>query len=297
MKQCIKNKKRKIRYSFLRALCIELEKVLGSPFTAIMIIAVAGTCMLSVAYTDVDARQITVLGLFLQNNTEILLSDVNMNSLEIWRKGFGMWTYILFPLFLTGGYIHMLSEERVYGGTLFYLIREGRIIYCMVKTVSAMVSGGVILLGGYAVYGLMVMMGFPGLSTYQSAEAAYYLEQAGIENVILYIFSHCGWTFLYGMATGVFGYMVSVFFTEKYTLLCFPIMLSYIYSSVYSHIEQQMVDREQWKRQEIFQIFQFSNLINGIDFRSRVCTFFYALMWYFAGMLLFIYIMKKKRER
>lgn len=105
------------RSTLFRTIKTELKKTLNSPDTVIMMFAAAAACTLSVAYIDTDSRQRTVLSLLIEQDAELLLSDTRFQWMEIWRLGFGSWTYILFPLLLTGGYLHMLSEERSCGGT------------------------------------------------------------------------------------------------------------------------------------------------------------------------------------
>lgn len=147
-----------------------------------------------------------------------------------------------------------------------------------------MISGGVILLGGYLIYGLITVLGFPGFSLHSLTD----ITVAG------YILCRLGRTFLYGMMVGIFGYLVSVFCTEKYIVLCFPMMLSYVYSSVYDRIEQQLIAGEKWKLQEYFQIFRISNLVDGVNLKSRLCTLLCVLVWYLLGMLLFIHRIRKE---
>lgn len=168
----------------MRMVWTEIDKTLRSPVTVIMMLAVAGVCMLSEGYVDAEAHHETVLSLLVNYNKELYISDVSMNQIEIWRLGFGTWIYILLPLLLTGGYTYTLSEERLHGGTQFFLIREGRISYCISKTVSAMISGGIILLAGYLLYGLVVAIAFPGLSAYPEEDVALYLEQMGTSAVM-----------------------------------------------------------------------------------------------------------------
>lgn len=277
-------KKERGRSTLFRTIKTELKKTLDSPATVIMMFAAAAACTLSVAYIDTDSRQRTVLSLLIEQDAELLLSDTRFQWMEMWRLGFGSWTYILFPLLLTGGYLHMLSEERSCGGTRFFLVREGRVPYCIGKTVSIMISGGVILLGGYLIYGLITVLGFPGFSLHSLTD----ITVAG------YILCRLGRTFLYGMMVGIFGYLVSVYCTEKYIVLCFPMMLSYVYSSVYDRIEQQLIAGEKWKLQEYFQIFRISNLVDGVDMKSRLCTLLCVLVWYLLGMLLFIHRIRKE---
>ena len=281
----------------MRTIRTEIDKTLRSPVTVMMVIAVAAVCMLSEAYMDADAHQETVLSLLAGYNTELFVSDVSLNRIEIWRLGFGTWSYILLPLLLTGAYVHALSEERLHGGTQFYLIREGRTSYCISRTISAMVSGGVILLAGYLLYGLIVVIAFPGLSAYPAESAAFYLEQMGISAIVPYILFRCLWVFIYGMMISIFGYLVAVLFTEKYILLCFPMMLSYAYSSFYARIESRLLEQERWDLQEKFQIFNMSNMINGFEIKSRFFTFAYLLALYLCCMILFLVVMKRKEVR
>ena len=281
----------------MRTVWTEIDKTLKSPITVIMVLAVAGVCMLSEGYIDVNAHHSTVLSLMVSHNAELFASDVSMNRIEMWRIGFGTWAYILIPLFLTFGYVYALSEERLHGGIQFYLIREGRTAYCISKTISAMISGGVILLAGYILYGLVVAMVFPGLSSYPAENAALYLEQTGISAVIPYILFRCLWVFLYGMMISIFGYLVSVLFTEKYILLCLPMMLSYVYSSFYSRIESHLLDQEQWNLQEKFQVFDINNMIQGVGIKSRFATLTYLLVLYLCSMVLFLIKMKRNEVR
>lgn len=289
----------------MRKIRTEMDKILRSPVTVIMVLAVTGVCMLSEAYMDADAHQYTVLSLLVNYNTEFFASDVNLCRLEMWRLGFGTWSYILLPLLLTGAYVYTLSVERLHGGTQFYLIREGRVSYCISKTVSAMLSGGLILLAGYLLYGLVVAFTFPGFDAYSTEKVDFYLELAGISRVIPYILFRCMWVFFYGMMSSIFGYLVSVLFTEKYILLCFPLMLSYAYSSVYNRIEGYLLE-QQWEQQQMglqssllekFQILNMRNLLNGFGMKDRFATLLYWSALYLCCLILFLIRMKRNEVR
>lgn len=90
---------------------------------------------------------------------------------------------------------------------------------------------------------------------------------------------------------------MSVLFTDKYILLCFPMLLSYMYSSFYSKIEACLLEREQWNLLEKFQIFNISNMINGIEMKSRFATLVYLCVLYVCCIILFLIIMKQKEVR
>ena len=113
----------------------------------------------------------------------------------------------------------MISTERKNGTNRFILIRSNVFRYCISKTLSAVLSSGIILLTGYLLYGIIVFCKFPApvdfAETYEMSES-------------FAVFTRCLRVFGYGAYLAVIPVSVSVIFNDKYVLMCLPLIIKYI---------------------------------------------------------------------
>ena len=271
----------------MKGILYEIKKQNYLLIFIIEIIGIICTCISSSCYTDEKGKTYTVLGMIFNTDGIDMSNYISLNQIEVWRCGFGTWSYILLPLFVGLGYIYVISEERKNGMLCSILIRESRMQYCISKMVSCMITSGFLILLGYMIYGLIVMLVFPNLTDYSINDVIYYMELTGIDSIVMYILKRLSLVFLYGICLGVYSFIVAIFFTDKYILICLPMMISYIHYSFINKISIQMMQMENWSGLEFIQVFQIKNVLDATSFIKQMFTLLFVLIFYLLFLLIF----------
>lgn len=271
----------------------EFKKCLALRYLISGILLVFALCMLSCGYIGTNGEHYTILHLILRKSRDFLLSNADMNAYQIWQMGFGTWAVLLLPLVLSLGYTGTLAEEEKNGGLKFYMIRESKASLCFSKLVSCMLSGGIILAAGYAVFGFFVWLTFPSPTEY-AGEWERLLEMLPKQSLWLGAAQRLGRMFLYGMAVNVFAFGVSMFFRDKYVVLCLPVMISYLYSTFIQKVYYYLLSRQAYDEMELLWRFDLNNIVTGLTASSRIVTWAAVLAIYLVLTFIFMKVINKR---
>ena len=274
----------------------EIKKNLYLPVFLLSCLGVALICCFSEGYMSINGKHYTIMELLLFLHRETMLAEISLNRYEIWKQGIGTWSQLLFPLLLSIGYLVMLSCEKKTGFNRLLLTRENNIKYCVSKLLSAMISGGIIILCGYLLFGLIVYMRFPAVQEYSAEQLDYYMGIHPDFHEVLWIGKRCVGIFLYGMGVNVFAYFVSVWFTDQYILCCLPIMLKYILDRAVTKIVTDAMSHDWDTLLTLGSSLYLENLLN-IDMPvSFGLTLLFVILLYLCGFFLMLYCLTKRGE-
>lgn len=203
----------------LRNIFIELRKDLYLPIFLVSSLLVTVVCMLSIGYETNNRIRYTVAEIVLFADRDLIQANGELDRYSIWYNGLSNYGTILFPLLVGMGFMYMISTERKNGTNRFILIRSNALKYCISKTVSAVLSSGIILLTGYLLYGLIVFCKFP--------TPACFADIYGSSEPVA-VLTRCLRVFGYGAYLAVIPVFVSMIFKDKYVLMCLPLITKYI---------------------------------------------------------------------
>ncbi len=221
----------------MRSIISEIKKSLYLPLFILSCFGVALVCCFSGGYISASGKTYTIMELLLFLRRDVMLTDIFLNRYDIWVQGIGLWTQLLLPFLISIGYLYTISNEKMSGFNRLLLIRESNFRYVISKLAAAVLSGGIILSAGYLFFGILVYIKFPSIYEYSVEQQEFYMAMhPGFQEAAL-CFRRCIGSFLYGMCINVFAYLVSVFFRDKYILICLPLMLKYIWGQVIMKIE------------------------------------------------------------
>lgn len=223
----------------LRCMVQELKKNFYPPYVLFPVFGIACLCLTATGEIGQMGERISIFSLILHGSTVDTQEQITKSVLYLWREGLGNWLQLFAPLLLTFGYIVQLSEERHSGQVQFQLVRSGNFRYCVAKVLSGALSGGVLLVAGYLLFGGFLSLFFPSFLSFPLEERRYYLEYYFENSFSLYIAKRLAGAFLYGIFSSVFGIGVAVFFRDKYMLVCLPFLLNYIYQQI---LQKLMID-------------------------------------------------------
>ncbi len=225
----------------IRNIRLEVQKILHLPYLLLSVAGIIALCLTATGETDVGGRQISIFSLMIRSED----ASSQHAALELWRAGIGGWLIVFAPMLLTVGYMISLSGERQNGQIRFALMRSGKLRYCISKVCGGALAGGIIFLIGYAVFGLLMMIRFPLLSTLPVEEQEFYLMGSSLAmEVVKYLIG----AFLYGMTGSLFGIGVAIVFRDKYMLICLPFMINYIYQQVLSKLSLECWASENYEK-------------------------------------------------
>lgn len=241
----------------LKILKTDLYRCFCNLVFPLSVLGVTFVCLLSECYVDETEKSYTVLSVILARQQMAAVIQ-QLNYFEVWEAGIGQWAHIILPFLLTASYLSYFSEERSSGVILFYQIRSSKWTYCIAKTLCSMLLGGVVLTAGYLLYGCIVVWNFGGAGL--------------LWQDVRQILSRTAFVFIYGMLFSIYGYAVSVFFRDKNILMTFPMMLSYLFSSVLTKIQIGLINHEKWDAFRRFQMISMENIIGYQSIRSKLFT-------------------------
>lgn len=225
----------------IRNIRLEVQKILHLPYLLLSVAGIIALCLTATGETDVGGRQISIFSLMIRSED----ASSQHVALELWRAGIGGWLIVFAPMLLTVGYMISLSGERQNGQIRFALMRSGKLRYCISKVCGGALAGGIIFLIGYAVFGLLMMIRFPLLSTLPVEEQEFYLMGSSLAmEVVKYLIG----AFLYGMTGSLFGIGVAIVFRDKYMLIRLPFMINYIYQQVLSKLSLECWASENYEK-------------------------------------------------
>ena len=225
----------------IRNIRIEVQKILHLPYLLLGVTGIIVLCLTATGDMDAGGRQISIFSLMIRPED----TNTQHTAFELWRAGIGGWLIVFAPMLLTVGYMISLSGERQNGQIRFALMRSGKLRYCISKVCGGALAGGMIFLMGYVIFGLLMMMRFPALSTLPAEEQEIYLMGS---TLAVEIVKHLIGAFLYGMMGSLFGIGVAIIFRDKYMLICLPFMINYIYQQVLGKLTTDCMVAEKYEK-------------------------------------------------
>lgn len=279
----------------MRSIISEIKRSLYLPLFILSCIGVVSVCCLSEGYISANGKSYTIMELLLFLRRDVMLTDISLNRYNIWICGIGTWFQLLLPFLLSIGYLYSVSSEKLSGFNRMLLTRETNIKYCVSKLMAAILSGGIILLVGYLLFGILVYMRFPSIYEYSMDKLELYMEMNPGFQEPVFCLIRCLRIFLYGMFINVFAYLVSIFFRDKYILICLPIMLKYIWGQGVMKLEIDAMNKGNDVVLNLCSGLRIESILN-YSFSSWRMTLLLIGLIYLIGFCLILYLLKTRGE-
>lgn len=280
----------------MRSIISEIKKSLYLPLFILSCFGVALVCCFSEVYISASGKTYTIMELLLFLRRDAMLTDIFLNRYDIWVHGIGTWTQLLLPFLISTGYLYTISNEKMSGFNRLLLIRESNFKYGISKLAAAVLSGGIILSAGYLFFGILVYIKFPSFYEYSVEQQEFYMAMHPGFQEAAFCFRRCIGTFLYGMCINVFAYLVSVFFRDKYILICLPLMLKYICGQVIMKIEIDAMNKGKDAVLNLCSGLRMESVLNINQSGYWGMALFLIFLIYLAGFCLTLHILKERGE-
>ncbi len=230
------------------------KKLFCSPIFLLSVAAAAVICMFSELYHSTrSGTEKTVIEMYLQYTRSAMLSDVGLCSYTVFVKGFGNWVAMFVPVIVSISSISIFIDERKSGVWRYALHRTGRIRYGIGGCFFILLSGGLALTLGYALFGILAAIMFPPLSAFPEESADFFVEMnfsrgtamAGIYQsggLPLCVAAQLAETFFYGMVCSAAAMLLSAVCENKYVIICTPFFLKYALNQLSIMLSLKAID-------------------------------------------------------
>jgi hypothetical protein len=214
-----------------RTLQCDLKKTICSPGFGIAVAATVLLCFTSTVYgDDNNGKMYSVMEALLSLDKSVITSNYEFSSIRVFRNALGGYFGLFLPV--VTALPHMLSfcAERNSGCIRFSITRTGKRNFYLSKFFSAVLVGGLCVLCGVLLYGLLVSVLFPSLSSYQlDAQMLEVIMPNGVFQTAIRI---CAAAFVYGVVMTLPAILLSSFCRDPYLISCVPFLLFYIWDTV-----------------------------------------------------------------
>ena len=274
---------------------VECRKIGYSAIGMFSILIIIISFLLGSCYMDSDYRSYTVIEMFFLPKRQEVLSNIEMNWLTIWANSINGWVPLILPAALSIGYLFVLSEERESGALRQLLLRENDRSYCISKVIAAMLAGGITLLIANIVYGIICHAAFPSLSCYPAEDVSEYIASQFSEGIPVFVINYIIKTFLYGVLMNIFAVVLSIYMTDKYILICLPMMIHYGWKQFITRGQMVAMERDGNILNQLLSMANPSNILIQKWDKTQVGTIGLMLFMYIIAVFLFVRKMKKGR--
>lgn len=289
-----------------------LKRLFRSP---VLWAAAAGTVALSLFsplyYNSQDESSLSILEVYLGYQEKALLTSTQFCSYAVFRKGFGAWLRMFVPVIISLAAVNLKADEQNSGSWRNFLFRAGKPAYHVGSCLFYLISGGLVLVLGYGIFGLAVLGMFPGLGRFPVEESALYLESlqgqgsalgglfgiGGFPLVIAVFFLEI---FLYGMEQSAAAMFLSLFTGNKYILVCTPFFLHYMLGqtvTLFPHLARSLNLNLPLDPYEIANIWSPEAVLTLFEYRNSFLWVLLLHMGYLAAVFLLYCLISMKRGR
>ena len=268
--------------------------ILSYRFVFCVLITV-GLCFTAPVYIDTGTgRDYNVLLVLAGFSREQIRDELRLTFYRVITSSANSYLTLFIPIIAAFPFVTAFCSERNGGNLRLTVFRSGRARYCVGKFLSCAVSGGLVVMFGYIIYGVIIFPLFPlRLPVGQAAMAANVSATKAAGDIL----RNTAGMFLYGAASALPAFLLSTFIKNRYIIACEPFMLIYTIQSAVSTIVSNALsgnyyDSVQW-------VEELSPLsIQRVLFPNRYTWVSLAvnLLFAAASFLVFLEVMERKRD-
>ncbi|MDE6148754.1 MAG: hypothetical protein K2F81_01490 [Ruminococcus sp.] len=284
----------------MKSLRCDLNKtIINSGFIGAVFI----TCMLCfTAYAYIDgatSKTYSVFEALFTLDKDIIQTNSDFASIFIFRKAMSGYITMFLPIIVAFPFMVSFCAERNNGLMRFTITRIGKYKYYFSKFFASFISGGLAVLIGVAMFGLISVILFPELSSYNLTPD----EMEGLlpEGVSISIIKTLISAFAYGAVSTLPAFMLSSFCKNPYLITCIPFLLTYIWNTTLEKLISKGIetgDFEIYDRLYPFYPNAVANLCYSSEFDLAAKKTILFNVVYLAVILIgFILIMNKRKDK
>lgn len=211
----------------MKSLRCDLEKSTINIGFVCAVILTTMLCFTANVYRDISIdKNYSVYEALLTIDNRIIQNNYDFASISVFKKALTGYISMFLPIIVAFPFMVSFCAERNNGLMRLAISRTGRYRYYFSKFFSSILSGGLAVMLGVAVFGIFVWFLFPSLSSYNlSTEQLNWLIPGGMVITILRMLLAA---FLCGVIGALPSFFISSFCKNPYIITCLPFMLNYV---------------------------------------------------------------------
>lgn len=195
------------------------------------IICFTGLCFTSGVYTDLVAgRTLSVFDVLRSMKKSDMVNDIELCNISVFATGLSTYVNMFLPLLCSFVCVFMMGEEEHSEIKRLITVRMQKSRYCRSYYFSGVLSGGILAVLGYGIFGLFVYFLFPGVQEYSDMSTQ--LFGVTYSNYYIFIFMRLFSVFLYGIQMTGVAISLTPLFRNEYIVETFVFVLNYLSNSI-----------------------------------------------------------------
>lgn len=180
----------------IRMIKCDMSRVFPSISFLMAVLVTFLLCFMEDIYVDSSTMQtFSVLEALFRFDRTFMEGNVSFSALAVFKTAFSGYSAIFLPILASFPFVYSQSAERNSGNIRFLIFRARRRNYYLSKFVCAVLSGGMCIMTGVALFGSFVFFVFPHAADY----ASFY----SCDNIFMEIVKKLCSSFLYGCANTI----------------------------------------------------------------------------------------------
>lgn len=209
----------------IKTLKCDFHKTLISAGFLAAILVTFLLCFTENVYIDTsDMRQFSALEALFKFDRAFMESRSSFCSLSVFKSALSGYSAMFLPILASFPFVFSQSAERNSGNIRFSIFRAKRLKYYFSKFICGVVSGGISVMLGVAMFGIFSFFAFPGLEYYQTFDLEFYAPDGVFAEIVRKLLS----ALIYGCASAVPAFFLSSFCRNRYIVLCVPFLTRFM---------------------------------------------------------------------
>ncbi len=209
----------------IKSLKCDFHKTLISAGFLAAILVTFLLCFTEDVYVDTsDMRKFSALEALFKFDRSFMESKSSFCSLSVFKSSLSGYSAMFLPILASFPFVFSQSAERNSGNIRFSIFRAKRLKYYFSKFLCGVMSGGICVLLGVALFGVFSFFTFPRLEFY----SPYELEFLAPDGIFAEIARKLLSAFIYGCVSTVPAFFLSSFCRNRYIILCVPFLTRFM---------------------------------------------------------------------
>lgn len=209
----------------IKSLKCDFQKTLISAGFLAAILVTFLLCFTEDVYVDTsDMRKFSALEALFKFDRSLMESKSSFCSLLVFKSALSGYSAMFLPILASFPFVFSQSAERNSGNIRFSIFRAKRLKYYFSKFLCDVISGGICVLLGVALFGIFSFFAFPRLECYPDLPLEFYDPDGIFTEIARKLLS----AFIYGCVSTVPSFFLSSFCRNRYIILCVPFLTRFM---------------------------------------------------------------------
>lgn len=236
----------------IKSLKCDFQKTLISAGFLAAILVTFLLCFTEDVYVDTsDMRKFSALEALFKFDRSFMESKSSFCSLSVFKSALSGYSAMFLPILASFPFVFSQSAERNSGNIRFSIFRAKRLKYYFSKFLCGVISGGICVLLGIALFGIFSFFAFPRLECYPDLPLEFYAPDGIFTEIARKLLS----AFIYGCVSTIPSFFLSSFCRNRYIILCVPFLTRFMQDTATKKIIVGTYDNNVYQRVFPFQCY------------------------------------------